>query len=129
VEFTFPFEHLEIWKRAKLFVVEVYKISSRFPKEERYGLTSQVRRAAVSVCSNISEGSARLSKKEQAYFIQTSYGSLMEAICQLDLAKELGFVASEELKMLRMDAGHLARMINAYHRNIADGQKGNLEVK
>ena len=103
MEFRFPYEDLEIWKRAKLFAVEVYKFSSRFPDEEKYGLTSQVRRAAVSICSNIAEGSAKFSKKEQAYYIQTAYGSLLEAMCQLDLAQELGFIVFEELSAIRVE--------------------------
>jgi four helix bundle protein len=116
VEYRFPYEDLEIWTRAKLFTRDVYQLSKKFPEEERYGLTCQIRRAAVSICSNIAEGAARFSKKDQAYYIQLAYGSLMETLCQIELGLDLGYLDREELDVFRNDAGHLARTINAYHR-------------
>lgn len=65
-----PHEKLEVWKRAVEFVVRVYKLTETFPREERFGLTSQIRRAAVSIPANIAEGAARQSKKEFCYFVQ-----------------------------------------------------------
>ena len=90
----FGFQKLEVWQMAKKMVVEVYEMTSKFPPQERFGLTSQINRAAVSVASNIAEGSGRTSYKDQAHFTQTAYGSLMELACQTEIAKELGFVSS-----------------------------------
>ena len=97
---VFGFQKLEVWKMAKNMVTQVYGITNNFPPEERFGLTSQINRAAVSVASNIAEGSGRISYKDQAHFTQTAYGSLMELACQLEIANELGFIGGEELDQM-----------------------------
>ena len=91
---------LDVWKRAMDFVEMVYVLSGRFPKEEVYGLTSQVRRAAVSIPSNIAEGASRQSTKEFIQFLYISLGSLSEVETQLMLSYRLKYVPSieEELK-------------------------------
>lgn len=80
---SYSFENLEVWKVSRKFVVEVYKIQSSFPPFEKYGLGDQLRRAVISVPSNIAEGNSRTSIKEQIHFIEIAYGSLMEVYCQL----------------------------------------------
>ena len=82
---------LDAWRKAVDFVAHIYKISASFPSGEKYGLTSQLRRAAVSVPSNLSEGAARSSKKEFLNFISISLGSLAEVETQLIIAKRLKF--------------------------------------
>jgi four helix bundle protein len=82
---------LEAWKESMLLVEEVYRVSSAFPKQEVYGLTSQVRRAAVSVPSNLSEGAARNGNKEYINFLGISLGSLAEVETQLIIASRLGY--------------------------------------
>ena len=91
---------LDVWKRAMDFVEMVYVLSACFPKEEVYGLTSQVRRAAVSIPSNIAEGASRQSTKEFIQFLYISLGSLSEVETQLMLSYRLKYVSSiqEELK-------------------------------
>ncbi len=81
----FSFQKLEVWQMAKKMVVEVYKMTQTFPSGERFGLTSQINRSAVSVASNIAEGSGRTSYKDQAHFTETAYGSLMEMACQIEI--------------------------------------------
>jgi four helix bundle protein len=76
-----PFEKLQTWHVAKDFAKRIYIAAKLFPSSERHGLTSQLQRAAVSVMSNIAEGSARTSRKDQAHFSQLAYSSLMEAAC------------------------------------------------
>ena len=88
---------LEAWKQAMLLVEEVYKVSAAFPGNEVYGLTSQVRRAAVSVPSNLSEGAARNGKKEFCNFLGISLGSLAELETQLIIASRLGYAEISEL--------------------------------
>lgn len=79
----FPFFQLDVWREAVEYANHIYSITSTFPKEEVYGLASQLRRAAVSVSSNLAEGSGRTSKAEFARYVEIAYGSLMESVSQL----------------------------------------------
>jgi four helix bundle protein len=90
------FKDLVVWQKAKEFAVFIYKISGKFPKDELYGLTSQMRRAAISVSSNIAEGFKRSSKKEKSQFYQVALGSLAETESQIEIAKHLGFVNEDD---------------------------------
>lgn len=92
-----PHYNLEVWKRSFAIVKRIYLITDDFPTEEKYGLVSQLRRASVSVPTNISEGSARNSQKEFLRFLYFSLGSLTEVETLLLLSIELGFIKSKEL--------------------------------
>jgi four helix bundle protein len=109
---TFRFERLEVWDRAMAWTRRVYAATASFPPAERFGLTSQLRRAAVSVPSNIAEATGRLSSTEFVRFLEIAYGSLMEAVCQCRLAADLGYLPSEEHATLRSEAVELARMLS-----------------
>jgi len=85
---------LDVWKLSIEFVEEIYKITSSFPKEEIYGLISQIRRAAVSVPSNIAEGAARQSDKEFIQFLYISLGSISEVDTQIEISRRLGFIGN-----------------------------------
>lgn len=87
----FPFEKLEVWQKARQLVACVYDCSRTFPKDERFGLTSQLTRSAVSVANNLAEGCGRSSLKDQAHFSSQAYGSLMETASDLIIATDLGF--------------------------------------
>lgn len=89
---TYSFEKLEVWKDARQLVLWVYKITQSFPAEEKFGLIMQIRRASVSVVSNLAEGSARKSAKDQAHFSQIAYSSLIEILNQLIIAGDLKFI-------------------------------------
>lgn len=91
----FPFEKLEVWQDARQLVAGVYDCTRHFPQAERFGLASQLNRAAVSVANNLAEGSVRSSLKDQAHFSNQSYSSLMETASDLIIACDLG-LASEE---------------------------------
>jgi four helix bundle protein len=93
---TFPFEKLEVWQNARKLVRQVYQQADKFPKAEMFGLSSQLRRAAVSVANNLAEGSARASLKDQAHFTSQAHGSLMETACDVIIAGDLGFIPSTE---------------------------------
>ncbi|WP_300598785.1 four helix bundle protein [Niabella sp.] len=99
--YQFSFEKLEVWQRAKVLAGKIYKETEVFPAEEKYGLVSQMRRAAVSVCANIAEGTTRQTAKDQAYFTTVSYGSLMELFSHLAIAADLGYVPTAELDEYR----------------------------
>ena len=94
----YSFEKLDVWMEARKWVVWIYKITENFPTEERFGLISQIRRAALSVVSNLAEGSARKSSKDQAHFSQMAYSSLIEVLNQLIISTDLKFITDEILK-------------------------------
>jgi four helix bundle protein len=113
MSYQFSFERLEVWQSARRFSCEVYRETQSFPSEERFGLVSQLRRAAVSVASNLAEGGARLSGKEQARFSEIAYASLMEVMCQLIIANDLNYLDDEELNEFRTQVHVLSAKINA----------------
>ena len=97
----FSFEKLDVWQLSRKMAKTIYKLSQQFPDEEKYGLTSQIRRAIISVSSNIAEGSSRQSGIEQARYTEIAYGSLLEVLNQLILASDLGFISIEEVNKQR----------------------------
>ena len=96
----YSFETLKAWQEARKLVVSVYRLLDSFPKFEKYALCDQIRRAIVSVPSNLAEGSGRSSLKEQIHFIEISYGSLMEAYNQLIIAADLKYIDEQSLESL-----------------------------
>jgi len=97
-DFQYSFQKLEVWQESRQLVKIVYLLSQGFPDIERYGLTSQVRRACISVASNISEGSGRKLKNDQQRFYDIAYSSLMEVVNQLILANDLEYLEDVELE-------------------------------
>jgi four helix bundle protein len=93
----FPFEKLEVWQEARKLVHDVYDCSRSFPKEERFGLSSQLTRAAVSVANNLAEGSGRASMKDQTHFSNQAYGSLMETASDLIIVTDLGLASESSI--------------------------------
>jgi four helix bundle protein len=107
------FEDLRVWRDAMRLAIDVYKATARFPREELYGLTSQVRRAAVSVPSNIAEGKGRRSNREFCRFLYNARGSLLELHTQLLIARELQYLDEEAAGDLLGRIATLTRSINA----------------
>ncbi|MFV0180242.1 four helix bundle protein [Empedobacter falsenii] len=103
---------LEVWQKAIAFVTDVYNQTGNFPREEIYGLVSQLRRSAVSVPSNIAEGAARQSNKEFIQFLYVALGSLMELDTQLSIAKNLNFLSDESLNDLQSKTDEIGKMLN-----------------
>ncbi len=97
------FKDLDVWKQAHSLVIKVYIITKDFPKEEQYGLVSQMRRAAVSVTSNIAEGFVRNSYKEKAHFYNMSKGSLAELQDQLLISKDVMYLSEEKYNAIELD--------------------------
>jgi four helix bundle protein len=106
------FRDLIVWQKAMGFVVETYKASAAFPSDERFGLTAQLRRAAVSIPSNIAEGHGRESTREFLNFLSIAYGSLNEAQTQIMIAEKLSFLSSDRTANLLALAGEVAKLIN-----------------
>ena len=106
------YKDLEVWQRAMNLVTNVYGLTRSFPKEELYGLTSQIRRSAVSIPSNIAEGRAKRSTKDFMRFINIAYGSIAELETQLMLGQRLGYAADCNVIPLYDEIGHIGRMLN-----------------
>ena len=106
------YEDLRVWRRAMDLVLEVYRCTALFPKQEIYGLTSQMRRSAVSVPSNIAEGKGRFSRKELLHFLFHARGSLLELRTQITIARELGFLSAPEGESLTQHACEVGRLSN-----------------
>ena len=106
------YSDLVVWQEAKALAVEVYRYSDRFPKYEIYGLTSQVRRAAVSAASNVAEGQGRLTRGEFVQFPGHSRGSLLELLTQLEIAFSLNYLSASDFETLDAKASNVLRMLN-----------------
>ena len=114
----YNYKDLEAYKEAKILVRMIYFLLQRFPKEETYALCDQLRRAAISIPSNIAEGSGRTSAKDQAHFFEMAFGSLMEIECQLDIASDLGYISNEELESLNAQIARVASMLSGMRRKL-----------
>jgi len=115
--YIYSFEKLEVWQLAKDFVIDIYQITKKYPENEKYGLVSQLNRAAVSIASNISEGTSRTSNKDQTHFTQIAYSSLMEVICQLIISKDLGFISEDVYLSLRKKAEKISNKLNSLRKS------------
>jgi four helix bundle protein len=113
------FEHAEVWKKAHAWVLATYKYSGKFPREELFGLTSQLRRAAVSVPGNFAEGFKRQTKTEKVRFYNIAQGSLEECRYYFILARDLGY--GDSARLLEM-VDEVSRMLAGYIRSIQGGQ-------
>lgn len=115
-EAKYSYKNLEVYKESKALVTMVYKLLKNFPREEQFALCDQLRRAVISVSSNIAEGSGRTSAKDQAHFLEMAFGSLMEVDCQIDIAHELGYVSREELEHMNSQISHVAALLSGMRR-------------
>lgn len=113
----FSFERLNVYKEARKLVREVYVLINRLPDNERYSIAAQLQRSITSVPSNIAEGCGRMSFKEKIHFIEISYGSLMEAYCQVEICHDLGYVSDEQLHLIRPQFFTVSKMLNALRRS------------
>jgi four helix bundle protein len=106
------YQELVVWQKARSFAGDVYRVTDNFPRSEIYGLTSQLRRAAVSVASNIAEGQGRLTKGEFCNFLGQARGSLLELETQLAISLDLHFLSDDEFKKLEGKSSEVLRMLN-----------------
>lgn len=114
------FTELKVWQRAHALVLDVYRISAGFPAEERFGLTSQLRRAVTSVPANIAEGSRRKSQQEYSRFLNIAQGSAAEVEYLLILSRDLGYLSPSAFDRLTADLAEVARMLHGL-RSKVDG--------
>ena len=112
------FKELEIWKRSRLFCSTIYQITSSFPTDEKFGLTNQLRRASVSIPSNIAEGSSRNSNKDFSRFLEIAIGSAYEIETQLLIALDLDFIKTDELDKSIIELNEIIKMISRFRTNL-----------
>ena len=106
------FRDLQVWQRAMQLTVTIYRLTQSFPREERYGLTNQLRRSAVSIPSNIAEGQGRLSEKEFRYFLGQARCSLTEVETQMQIAENLGYLQKDQTAALLQSCAEVGRILN-----------------
>ncbi len=121
--YTYPFEKLFVWQLSKKLVVKIYTITKVFPADEKFGLVNQMRRAAISVSSNIAEGCGRKTAKDQAYFYNMAYSSLMELLNQLLISLDLGWISTEEMTEVRNEIEVISLKINALRKSILNNEQ------
>ena len=112
----FGFEKLVVWQKSKSLSLSVYLHTKDFPSEEKFGLVSQMRRASLSISSNIAEGSARYSKDEKARFTEIAYGSAIELLNQIEISKELGFLSLDNHLNLRKNISEITAMLDGLYK-------------
>ena len=116
-EITFSFEQLKAYQVARALVKDIYVLQNSFPKEERYALGDQVRRAATSITANLAEGSGRQSVKEKIHFIEIAFGSMTEVFCELQTACDLNYIEESQLDALRPQFAEVAKMFSGLRRS------------
>ena len=109
--YTYSFEKLDVWKEAKEFTKSIYILTSTYPDSEKFGLISQLRRASVSICSNIAEGSSKSSDKHFIIYLENALGSCYEIETQLLVSSELGYISSDDLILLSEELTQIIKMI------------------
>lgn len=109
----YSFEKLDVWRLARVLTKSIYKLTKDFPDEEKFGLVSQLRRAATSIGINLAEGSGRITGKEQARYTEMAYSSLMEVLAELILSSDLEFITEEKLVELRPSIDEIGNKLNA----------------
>lgn len=113
----FSFEKLIAWQKARELAVEIYKITKLFPKEELFGITSQMRRCSVSVASNLAEGSGRNSMKDKARFTQIAFGSALELLNQLILSFDFEYIEEQKYIEIREKITEVTVLINGLYKS------------
>lgn len=123
------FTDLEAWKQAHAFAVLVYKVTAKFPSSEQFGLTSQLRRASVSVGSNIAEGFSRQSIKEKLQFYSIARGSVVETQSQILLARDIGYLNNEDYQVLTDQAIRAHKLVNGLSSSVKSWPKPNTKYE
>jgi four helix bundle protein len=114
----FNFEKLDVWQKAIDFADLVYNHTRHFPADERFGLTNQMRRAAVSISSNIAEGTSRMSQTDFARFLEIATGSVFEVVSQSFIGRRQGFLAEEAFRALYSSADEIGRMLSGLRKSL-----------
>ena len=112
MRYTYGFEKLGVWQANRQFAKKLYKLTASFPKEELFGITSQIRRATISISCNLAEGSARQGVKDQHRFYEIAFGSAVEVVNLLILCNDFGFISDQDYETLRTDMEKITYQFN-----------------
>lgn len=118
------YKNLEVWKLSKDICIYVYEITKGYPKDELYGIISQIRRCAVSISSNIAEGYAKTSIKEQLKFVEISNGSFYELTTQIEISHELKYISDTDYSNINLQLEKLGKMLYGYKKSLLNKTKG-----
>ena len=121
----FFYRKLLVYQQALLQVKEVYTLTKKFPAHEQYGLSDQIRRAVISIPSNIAEGMGRSSIKERIHFLEIANGSLTETMCQLEIAQLLEYISNDELNSNEERLTEISRLLNGLKKSLEDKMNNN----
>lgn len=121
----FYYRKLKVYHQSKQLVTNIYSLTRRFPLHEQYGLSNQIQRAAISIPSNIAEGMGRFSLKERIHFLEIAYGSLMEVMCQLEIAEQLNYITSDNLTEQENLVSEIASMLIGLRKTIEEKNNNN----
>jgi four helix bundle protein len=111
--YTFSFEKLEVWQNSRMFVLDIYKLTSKFPSNEIFGITSQIKRSSSSIATNIAEGTSRNTNKDKAHFLTISYSSAMETLNHLIISKDLDYLSEIDYMESREKIEKICNQINS----------------
>ena len=125
IEFDFSYRKLNVYQLSKKLVTDIYKLIGTFPNTETYALSDQLRRAAISIPSNIAEGTAKASPKEQFHFLEIAYGSLMEIMCQLEISYDLGYINQVQLRQSEEEIVMIYKMLSSMQSTLKSRMQGN----
>ena len=120
------FRDLDAYKAGKVLIKDIYRLLKKFPKEEQYAMCDQLRRAAISITSNIAEGSGRNSYKEKVHFLEFSYGSLMEVLSQMDVACDLEYITLDEFNNIEVLVENVGSPLSGLKSYFAKQDNSNL---
>ncbi|MNP99850.1 hypothetical protein D3C85_124860 [compost metagenome] len=111
--YLFSFEKLEVWQNSRTLILDIYKLTNRFPSSEVFGITSQIKRSSSSIATNISEGTSRNTNKDKAHFLTISYSSAMETLNHLIISKDLDYISEEDYLICREKIEKICNQINS----------------
>ena len=114
---TYSFEKLLVWQKSKTLTVNIYKLTSTFPKEELFGISNQMRRSSVSIVSNVAEGSGRQNAKEKARYTEIAYSSALELLSQLIISLDLEYIDQESYLGIRTQIEEITFMLDALRKS------------
>lgn len=113
----YSFEKLNVWQKARNLSTSIYKITKVFPKDEIFGLTSQMRRCSISISSNIAEGSGRHSAKDKARFTEIAFSSALELLNQVMISNDLEFISNQDYDRIRLEIDEITNMLDGLHKS------------
>ena len=121
MQHTYAFEKMAVWQMARQVVKQIYSKTKSFPKEELFSMTSQIRRAGISICCNLAEGSARINKPDQNRFYEIAFGSAVEVVNLLIICNDLEYISNEDYALIRTEIEKIT-----FHINKLSGKKPNI---